>query len=62
MRDKGKGAKERGERRQGRWRRVFVPEKGDKGLSLEREEIDVAHRKMAVCKGPRGKLVSGGGV
>jgi hypothetical protein len=28
----------------------------DKGLPLDREETDVAHRKMATYKGERGKL------
>ena len=42
----GEGKKEEG-------RRVFVLE-GDKGLSLDRGETDVAHRKMAVYKGTRG--------
>lgn len=48
-RERGKGTEERGEKGQGRRIRVFVP--GDKELPLEREETEVAHRKMAVHKG-----------
>ena len=32
------------------------------GLPLDREETDVAHRKMAVYKGTRGNLLLGQGV
>ena len=31
----------------------------DKGLSLDREETDVAHRQMAVYKGKEGNLMLG---
>lgn len=41
MKEKGKGTTEGGG--------VFVPE-WDKGLLLDREETDVAHRKIAVIK------------
>ena len=40
-----------GEREQGIGLLVL---EGDKGLPLDREETDVAHRKMAVYKGTRG--------
>ena len=39
---------------------VFVLE--DKGLPLDREETDVAHRQLAVYKGTRGNAISGGSV
>lgn len=35
---------------------------GDKGRPLNREETDVVHRKMEVCKGTRGNPVSGWGI
>ena len=47
-----------GEGNKGEGRRVFVLE-WDKGLPLDREETDVAHRQMAVYKGTRRNLVLG---
>ena len=44
MREKGKGTTEMEER--------YLPQR-DKGLLLDREEIDMAHRKMAVNKGKK---------
>lgn len=43
-RKKEKGARERGQK--------YLSQK-DKGLSLDKEETDMAHRKMAVYKGTR---------
>ena len=52
--EKGKGTRKRGEKGQGRGRRgLFVQE--DKGLPLDREETDVALKKMVVYKGTGGK-------
>lgn len=45
-----KGTKDRG--------RVFVLEQ-DKGLPLDREKTDMAHRQMAIYKGKRRNLVLG---
>ena len=41
MREKGKGTREKG--------KGYLPQK-DRGLPLDREETDMAHRQMAVCK------------
>lgn len=49
QRDRGRG---RRGRERGRGGRVFVLE--DKGLPLDREEIDIGCRKMSVYKGTRG--------
>lgn len=38
---------------EGKGEGVFVPE-GDKELPLDREETDVAHRKMPIYKGKGG--------
>lgn len=46
---KGLEEEEEGEGNEGKGERVFVPEK-DKGLFLGREEIDVTHKKMVICK------------
>jgi hypothetical protein len=48
MREIGKGTEEGGEEEG-----VFVP--WDKGLSVDREETDMAHTNMVVYKGTRGK-------
>lgn len=50
MREKGKGTTEMEER--------YLPQR-DKGLLLDREETDVAHRQMAVYKGTRGNPYDG---
>ena len=47
MREKGKGTRESGKGHLS-WRY--------KGLPLDREETDVAHRKMEVYKGTRGRF------
>jgi hypothetical protein len=49
MREKGKG--------RGRGEDVFASEA--QGLPLDREEKDLAHRKIAVYKGKRGNPVLG---
>ena len=53
--DEGEGEGNKGERKD-----VFVQE--DKGLPLDNEETDVAHRQMEVYKGNRGSPVLGRGV
>ena len=48
----GKGRKETRERGK---RYFYLVERSGKGLSLDREERHMAHRKMVVYKGKRGK-------
>ena len=57
MGNKGQKTGEKGQGRRGRkqGKRFLSPGGGgDKGLSLDREETGVAHRKMAVYKDKRG--------
>ena len=54
------GDRGQGRREQGKVVKVFVLK--DKGLPQDREERDVAHRKMAVYKGTRGSPVLRRGV
>lgn len=66
-REEGKRRVERGEKRQRREVRGICPGGGDEGgredkwLSLDREEIDMAYRKMAVLKGKKGNPMLGWG-
>ena len=48
--------KEERKKELGRSERAIYP-RGEKGLLLDREETDVAHRQMAVYKGKRGKVL-----
>jgi hypothetical protein len=49
--DEGEGEESRGEGE------GYLSRSEDKGLTLDREETDMTHRQMVMCKGKRGNAV-----